>query len=44
MEDLKMGQFENLKMIGFGNLKMEQFENLKIMLSIFKSFNLQMFN
>gem|GEM_PF-3927592 len=39
-----MGQFENLKMIGFGNLKMEQFENLKIMLSIFKSFNLQMFN
>lgn len=44
MEDLKMGQFENLKMIGFGNLKMEQFKNLKIMLSIFKSFNLQMFN
>lgn len=44
MEDLKMGQFENLKMIGFENLKMEQFENLKIMLSIFKSFNIQMFN
>ncbi len=44
MKDLKMGAIENLKMKEFENLKIEQFGNLKIMLSIFKSFNLQMFN